>query len=360
MEIFLINDIMVANGGCKMLKRDIRSYSCEALENHMLEIGEKKFRGKQLYGWIVKGIQDFDEAVNIPKGLKEKLASEFVLNNVKIVKRLSSDKDRTSKFLYELQDGHVVEGVLMSYKHGYSICVSTQVGCKMGCTFCASAIGGIIRNLTAGEIIGQLHAVEREMDVKISNVVLMGSGEPLDNYDEVLQFLRLVNDPKGYNLGMRHITLSTCGIADKIEALANENMQLTLAISLHCANDKERTALMPINNKYSLDRLMKACRYYTDATSRRITFEYGLIAGVNDTPERARELGKLVQGMLCHVNLIPINQVEERDYQPSKESSIVKFKEILEGYGVTTTIRRELGSDINAACGQLRNNHLDQ
>jgi len=343
-----------------MLKKDIRSYSCEAIENYMVTIGEKKFRGKQLYGWIVKGIQSFDEAINMPKALKEKLSEEFVLNNVKIVKKMDSSMDKTSKFLYELQDGHIIEGVLMSYKHGYSICVSTQVGCKMGCTFCASAIGGIERNLTAGEIIGQMHAVEKEMGIKISNVVLMGSGEPLDNYPEVLQFLKLVNDPKGYNLGMRHITLSTCGIADKIEALADENMQLTLAISLHCANDEERSELMPVNRKYNLERLMKACRYYTDKTNRRITFEYGLIAGVNDTAERARELGKLVQGMLCHVNLIPINQVIERDYQPSKESSIAKFKSVLEGYGVTTTVRRELGSDINAACGQLRKNHLEE
>jgi 23S rRNA (adenine2503-C2)-methyltransferase len=343
-----------------MLKKDIRSYSCEALENYMVEIGEKKFRGKQLYGWVVKGIQEFDEAINLPKKLKEQLNNDFVLDNVKIIKQLSSDKDRTTKFLYQLQDGHVIEGVLMSYKHGYSICVSTQVGCKMGCTFCASAIGGIVRNLTAGEIIGQMYVVEKAMDIKISNVVLMGSGEPLDNYEEVLQYLRLVNDPKGYNLGMRHITLSTCGIADKIEALADENLQLTLAISLHCANDEERSNLMPINKRYNLENLMAACRYYTEKTNRRITFEYGLIAGVNDTEERARELGKLIKGMLCHVNLIPINQVIERDYKPSKESSINKFKNTLENYGVTTTIRRELGSDINAACGQLRNDHLEE
>lgn len=342
-----------------MLKKDIRSYSCEALEDYMLEIGEKKFRAKQLYGWIVKGIASFDEAINIPNKLKAQLEADFLLDNVKIIKQLSSDKDKTSKFLYELEDGHVVEGVLMSYKHGYSICVSTQVGCKMGCTFCASTIGGIVRNLRAGEIMGQLYAVEKAMNIKISNIVLMGSGEPLDNYSEVLQFLKLVNDPKGYNLGMRHITLSTCGIADKIEKLADENLQLTLAISLHCANDEERSALMPINRSFNLASLMKACRYYTEQTKRRITFEYGLIAGVNDTPERARELGKMIQGMLCHVNLIPINQVVERDYQPSKESSIATFKKILEGYGVATTIRRELGSDINAACGQLRNDHLD-
>lgn len=343
-----------------MLKKDIRSYTCEALETYMIENGEKKFRGKQLYGWITKGIQDLDEAVNLPKSLKEKLKEEFVLDNIKIIKKLTSDHDRTTKFLYELQDGHIVEGVLMSYKHGYSICISTQVGCKMGCTFCASAIGGIERNLTAGEIIGQLYAVEREMDVKISNVVLMGSGEPLDNYNEVLTFLKLVNDPNGFNLGMRHITLSTCGIADKIEALADENMQLTLAISLHCANDQERSELMPVNKKYNLDRLMSACRYYTEKTNRRITFEYGLIAGVNDTEKRAKELGMLIKGMLCHVNLIPINQVIERDYRPSKESSISKFKKVLESYGVTTTIRRELGSDINAACGQLRKGHLEE
>jgi 23S rRNA (adenine2503-C2)-methyltransferase len=339
--------------------KDIRSYSCQDLETYMVENGDKKFRGKQLYGWVVKGIESFDEAGNLPKALKEKLQRDFVLDNVKIIKKLSSDKDRTTKFLYELHDGHVIEGVLMSYKHGYSICVSTQVGCKMGCTFCASAIGGIVRNLTAGEIMGQLYAVQRAMDIKISNIVLMGSGEPLDNFDEVLQFLKLVNDPNGFNLGMRHITLSTCGIADKIEALADENMQLTLAISLHCANDAERSELMPINKKYNLEDLMAACRYYIDKTNRRITFEYGLIAGVNDTEERARELGKLIKGMLCHVNLIPINQVIERDYKPSKESSIAHFKKVLESYGVTTTIRRELGSDINAACGQLRNDHLD-
>ncbi|MBN2897404.1 MAG: 23S rRNA (adenine(2503)-C(2))-methyltransferase RlmN [Clostridia bacterium] len=342
-----------------MQKRDIRSYSLEALENYMIEIGEKKFRAKQLYGWIVKGIQSFDEAVNMPKGLRVKLEETFLLDNVKIIKRLSSEKDQTTKFLYELWDGHVVEGVLMSYKHGYSICVSTQVGCRMGCTFCASTLGGMVRHLSAGEIMGQLYAVEVALGIKISNIVLMGSGEPLDNYEAVLQFLKLVNDPAGYNLGMRHITLSTCGIADKIEALADENLQLTLAISLHCANDAERTALMPINKKYNLERLMAACRYYTEKTNRRITFEYGLIAGVNDTPERAKELGMLIKGMLCHVNLIPINQVVERNYQPSKEASIAAFKKILENYGITTTIRRELGSDINAACGQLRNDHLE-
>lgn len=340
------------------LKRDIRGWTSEELEQYMVDIGEKKFRGKQLYGWLVKGIQDFDEAVNLPKKLKERLREDFLLDNIKIVKQLRSDKDRTHKFLYKLDDGHIVEGVLMSYKHGYSICVSSQVGCKRGCTFCASAIGGLSRNLRTGEIMGQLYAVEREMGVKISNVVLMGSGEPLDNYEAVLKFLKLVNDPKGFNLGMRHITVSTCGVVDKIEALADENMQLTLAISLHCGNDKDRSILMPINRQYNLERLMKACHYYTEKTNRRITFEYGLIQGVNDTEEGARELGALIKGILCHVNLIPINQVLERDYRPSKESSIHKFKKTLEGYGIATTIRRELGSDINAACGQLRNDHF--
>lgn len=339
------------------MKKDIRSFTLSELEEYILSIGEKKFRAKQLYGWITKGISSFDDAKNIPNSLKEKLKQDFLLNNVQIIKRLDSNKDKTSKFLYKLYDNNIVEGVLMSYKHGYSICVSTQVGCRMGCTFCASTIGGVVRNLSAGEIIGQMYAVEKEMNIKLNNVVLMGSGEPLDNYYEVLKFLRLVNDPNGYNLGMRHITVSTCGIADKIENLADENMQITLAISLHSANNNERNELMPINNKFNLPRLMQACKYYTDKTNRRITFEYGLIQGVNDTHERAKELANLIKDMLCHVNLIPINLVKERNYKPSKESSIYEFKKILESFGITTTIRRELGSDINAACGQLRNEY---
>ena len=299
-------------------------------------------------------------ASNLPLKLREKLEDDFYLPNMSILKEYLSEKDNTRKYLFELNDGNIIEGVLMKYKHGYSICLSTQIGCKMGCTFCASTIDGVERNLTAGEIFAQVLVVEKKVGIRISNIVLMGSGEPLDNYDNVIKFLYLVNSKDGYNLGMRNITLSTCGIVPKIFDLADEELQITLAISLHSGNDHERTKIMPVNKKYSLEKLIEACRYYIMKTGRRITFEYALIKGVNDNSEKARELGALLKGMLCHVNLIPINKVVERDYNPAREDAIEKFKKILESFGITTTIRRELGSDINAACGQLRKGYKEK
>lgn len=339
-------------------KVELRGLTYEEVETLVLDMGEKKFRAKQIFQWVNKGIASFDEASNLSKPLREKLEERFYLDNVQVLKVMSSS-DGTKKFLLSLADGDVIEAVLMKYKHGNSICISTQVGCKMGCTFCASTIGGLVRNLTAGEIVGQIFAVQNHSDLKINNIVLMGSGEPLDNYDNVLKFLRLVNNKEGMNIGMRNITLSTCGLSDQIKRLANENLQITLAISLHCANDGDRSRLMPINRQFSIPSLMAACDYYIEKTNRRITFEYGLINGVNDTEDVAHQLGKLLKGRLCHVNLIPINKVEERDYHPSDNRSIMKFKKVLESYGVVTTVRRELGSDINAACGQLRKSHIE-
>lgn len=342
------------------MKKEIRSLLPEEIENYILGIGEKKFRAKQLFGWIAKGIESFDEASNLPLNLRNQLEKDFYISNVKILQEYLSEKDNTRKYLFALNDDNVIEGVLMKYKHGYSICLSTQIGCRMGCTFCASTIDGIERNLTAGEIFGQIVAVERKVGIRISNIVLMGSGEPLDNYDNVIKFLHLVNHKDGYNLGMRNITLSTCGIVPKIYDLADEALQITLAISLHSGNDEERSRIMPVNRKYPIADLLQACKYYIEKTGRRITFEYALIRGINDNPVKAKELGELLKGMLCHVNLIPINKVEERDYNPAKEDAIEKFKSILESFGITTTIRRELGSDINAACGQLRKSYKEK
>ena len=342
------------------MKREIRSLLLDEIEEYILGIGEKKFRAKQLFGWISKGIVTFDEASNLPLKLREHLERDFYISNIDILEEYVSEKDNTRKYLFELNDGNIIEGVLMKYKHGYSICLSTQIGCRMGCTFCASTIGGIERNLTSGEIFGQIVAVERKMGIRISNIVLMGSGEPLDNYDNVLKFLRLVNSKDGYNLGMRNITLSTCGIVPKIFKLADEKLQITLAISLHSGNDDERSNIMPVNVKYPLEELIEACRYYIEETGRRITFEYALINGINDNYEKAKELGFLLKGMLCHVNLIPINKVVERNYDPAKEDAIEKFKKTLESFGITTTVRRELGSDINAACGQLRKSYKEK
>ncbi|BEP28105.1 dual-specificity RNA methyltransferase RlmN [Helicovermis profundi] len=340
--------------------KDIRSYEISDLEEFLINNNEKKFRAKQLFEWIQKGVENFDDMTNISKELRLKLKEKFILNNAKSLKVLSSENDGTKKYLFKLNDGNIIESVLMRYKHGNTVCVSTQIGCKMGCTFCASTIGGMVRNLTAGEIIGQIFAIQNDIKERVSNIVLMGSGEPLDNYDEVIKFLRLVNHPKGLNIGMRSITLSTSGIAPKIKKLADLNLQLTLAISLHAPNDDLRSSTMPINNKYPIKELIEACKYYIDTTGRRVTFEYALIENVNDNDLTAQELGKLLKGMLCHVNLIPINAVKERGFKPTQNKNIVNFKKTLEKYGITVTIRRELGSDINAACGQLRKGFIEE
>lgn len=337
---------------------DLRSLTQKELKEFLVAKGEKAFRAKQVYQWIHKGISSIDDMNNISKDLREKLKGEAVLKNVEVLEVLTS-KDKTKKYLLKYTDGQIVEAVYMEYKHGVSVCLSTQVGCKMGCTFCASTIGGIVRNLTAGEILGALYAIEEDADVKVSNIVLMGSGEPLDNYDEVMKFISLVTDPNGRNLANRNLTLSTCGLVPEIKKLADLDLQLTLAISLHQPFDDNRSAIMPINRKYDIASLLSAVDYYIKKTHRRVTFEYALIEGQNDRDEDAKRLIKLLKGKLVHINLIPVNPVVERDFHASDEKRIERFKNMLTKGGITTTVRRELGSDINAACGQLRKGYIE-
>jgi len=336
----------------------LRDYDENEIKDIIESVGEKKFRAKQLYQWINKAVVSYDEMGNIPKGLKDKLAANYVVNNMTIAERLESKIDGTRKYLMELNDGNIIECVLMRYKHGNSICISTQVGCRMGCSFCASTIGGVERNLTSGEMLGQILAVSRDIDDRISNIVLMGSGEPLDNYKEVVKFLRMVNAEAGLNIGMRNITLSTCGLVKEIEMLMNENIQITLAVSLHAVDNDKRDALIPVNKKYPIQMLMKACQDYIDKTGRRITFEFSLINGVNDDLETAKRLGKMLKGMLCHVNLIPVNPVKERDFKGTDQKQAERFRDAVKKFGIEATIRRELGRDINAACGQLRRDYV--
>jgi 23S rRNA (adenine2503-C2)-methyltransferase len=340
-----------------MNKLDIRSLNLKEIENEIIKLNHSKFRAKQIYNWISKGICNFKEMKNLPKELQDNLEKKFIIENMTIEK-VAESKDKTKKFLLKLIDGNIIESVLMKYKYGYSICVSTQVGCKMGCKFCASTINGKVRDLLAGEILGQILTLQKYAGERIRNVVLMGSGEPFDNYDNVIKFLELVNDDDGLNISHRNITVSTVGIVPKIYELAEKKLQITLAISLHEVSNEKRTALIPSNEKYPVEEIIKACKFYTKNTKRRITFEYSLINGVNDNIETAKALGDLLNGMLCHVNLIPINAVSEKNYKPSSENRIIKFKEILEIKGIVTTIRREMGSDINAACGQLRNDYI--
>lgn len=340
--------------------KNILDFNLEGLKLWMEENGEGKFRAKQIFEWIYKkGVFNFDDMTNISKNTKDKLKNYFYIGVPEIADKYISSIDGTQKFLFQYKDGNIIESVIMKYKHGNSICVSTQVGCKMGCKFCASTVGGIVRNLTYGEIAGQILKAQAEIGERISNVVLMGSGEPLDNYDNVIQFIEFINSDDGLNIGQRHITLSTCGIVPKIKELADKKLQITLAISLHAPNDDIRKNMMPIANKYSLSELMDACRYYFMKTNRRITFEYALVKGVNDKKENARELCDLLKGLLSHVNLIPINEIKENDYKKSNIEDINIFKDTLTRCGIETTIRREMGSDINAACGQLRKNYIE-
>lgn len=357
-----IDDILEKQGSIKKAKIDridLRSLSFEETKELVAELGEKAFRAKQVFGWVQKGINDFDMMNNIPKGLRERLSEISYLSNVKMVREMDSAKDGTKKFLFALNDEEIIESVFMKYKHGNSVCVSTQVGCRMGCTFCASTLDGMERNLLSGEILGQIFEIQNITGERVSNIVLMGSGEPLDNFEEVTKFLSLVNHDEGLNIGMRSITLSTCGIVPKIKELADLKLQITLAISLHAYSDEKRVLTMPINKSYDIESLIDACRYYIDKTGRRVTFEYALISGSNDSDEDARGLVKLLKGLLCHVNLIPVNEVVERGYKPTGNKSIMRFKDILEKGGINVTVRRELGSDINAACGQLRKSHLN-
>ena len=337
-----------------MLKENIKNYNLEELQEIVLNLGEKKYRAEQIFNWIYKeNVTSFDDMVNLPLTLRDKLKEKFDLHIFKIITKQES-VDGTKKYLFDILDGNAIETVLMQYKHGYSICVSSQVGCKMGCKFCASTGIKFARSLEAGEIVEQIQSVERDAKVKVSNVVFMGIGEPLDNFQNVLKAVELINNPKGINIGARHISISTSGIVPKIYELADRNLQCTLSISLHSASNEKRSEMMPINNLYNIEELMKACKYYIKKTNRRISFEYALAKENNDNLEDAKELVKLLKGMLCHVNLIPINKIEGGKFSKSTNENIIKFRDYLNDHGIVATIRRELGSDIDAACGQLR------
>lgn len=343
-----------------MSKKDIKSFTFEELSEEIKLLGEKAFRSKQVYEWIHKKLAaSFDEMTNLSKDFREKLANKYELMPLEMVDRRTSPSDETSKFLFKLQDDRVIESVLMKYKHGNSVCISSQVGCRMGCRFCASTLGGLERNLSAGEMLAQIYEIQRITGERVSNVVVMGTGEPLDNYDNLIKFLKMLSDDKGLNISQRNITVSTCGLVDKIKKLAEEKLQITLAISLHAPNDTIRKELMPVANKYKIEEVLDACRYYYNQTGRRITFEYSLVQGVNDSEENAAELITRIKGMNCHVNLIPVNPIKERSYTHSEDKYIQKFKFILEKNHINCTIRREMGSDIDAACGQLRKSYID-
>ncbi|MDS1004241.1 23S rRNA (adenine(2503)-C(2))-methyltransferase RlmN [Clostridium sporogenes] len=340
---------------------NILDFKLEELKEWLISKEEKAFRAKQIFNWIYdKFIFEFNDMKNIPEKTKELLSDNFYIGVPKIIKKLVSQDNNTYKFLFEYKDGNIIESVVMKYKHGNSICVSTQVGCRMGCKFCASTLDGVIRNLTSGEILSQILVAQREIGERISNVVLMGSGEPLDNFENVTKFLDLVTSDTTLNIGQRHITLSTCGIVPKIKELADKEYNITLAISLHAPEDLLRKEMMPIANKYSIKDLMEACDYYIDKTNRRITFEYALVKGKNDSIKEAKKLGELLKGKLCHINLIPVNEIKENSYKKSTSKNIESFGSILKENGVETTIRREMGADINAACGQLRRSYVSK
>ena len=338
--------------------KNIKDYNIEEIKEELKNIGEKPFRAEQIYKWIYENrVSSFDEMTNLSLELREKLKQDYEIKEFKIITKQVSF-DGTKKYLFDLLDGNAIETVLMEYHHGYSICVSSQVGCKMGCKFCASTGIPFIRNLTSGEIIEQIMAVERDTGVRISNIVFMGIGEPLDNYDNVVKAIRNINNPKGLNIGARHISISTSGLVPKIYKLAEENIQCTLSISLHATTDEQRSKMMPVNNSYNIEELLKACKDYIEKTHRRISFEYALAKENNDNLEDAKRLVKLLKGMLCHVNLIPINKIENGEFTKSSNENIMKFRDYLNEHGIVATIRRELGSDIDAACGQLRRKGL--
>lgn len=345
-----------------MQKKDIRSMTPKELETFVVdELKDKKFRAKQIYDWMhVKLVQSFDEMSNLSKDLRSKLQETATLCPLEIVDCLISEIDGTRKYLFRLEDGSIIESVLMKYKHGNSVCISSQVGCRMGCRFCASTLLGLERNLRTAEMLGQIYAIQRDSSERVSNVVIMGTGEPMDNYDAAVRFIRMISDEHGLNISQRNITLSTCGLVPEIYRLADEHLQITLAISLHASNDEKRQSMMPVAKRYDIETLLKACKYYYETNGRRLTFEYSLAAGVNDSPEDAKALAGLLKGFMWHVNLIPINPVEERSYVQSDRKSIVNFKNNLEKYGGNVTIRREMGRDIQAACGQLRRRYMTQ
>ena len=342
------------------MRKDIRSFTYEQLQEEIKNIGEKAFRAKQIYEWLhVKLADSFDEMTNLSRDLRKKLEAQYVILPVEMIRRQESQLDGTNKFLFVLHDDNVVESVLMRYKHGNSVCISSQVGCKMGCRFCASTLDGLERNLTPSEMLGQIYQIQKIIGERISNIVVMGTGEPLDNYDNFLKFIRLLTDEHGLNISQRNVTVSTCGIVPRIYDLAEEKLQITLALSLHGSNQEKRKKLMPVANKYELSEVLKACDHYFEKTGRRITFEYSLVHGVNDTEEDADELISILKPRNCHLNLIPVNPIKERDFvQPSRKSAL-NFKNKLEKSGINVTIRREMGADIDGACGQLRRRHIE-
>lgn len=334
---------------------DIRSMTISELENLAVSYGENSYRGAQLFSWFHdKKVEDFDQMTNISKAFRERLGREQSLMPLEIEKVLKSELDGTRKYLFRLFDNNIIESVLMKYKHGNSVCISSQVGCRMGCRFCASTIDGLERNLNPSEMLSQVYNIEKDLGERISNIVVMGSGEPLDNFNNLIRFIELVSHDKGINISQRNITVSTCGIVPKIYELADMGLQITLAISLHASSQEKRREIMPVANKYDLKELLSACRYYFDKTGRRLTFEYSLIKGVNDTDEDALELCTLLAGLNAHINLIPVNPIEERQYRQSDKEAVMSFKNKLEKNGRNVTIRREMGRDINGACGQLR------
>lgn len=339
---------------------DIKSLSYEEILCFVTEeLKLPKFRANQINDWLSKGVTSFEDMKNLPKDVIEKLKSICYISVANIEKKLKSSYDETVKYLFSFADKECVEAVVMKYKHGYSMCISTQVGCKMGCTFCATGMGGFTRQLAPSEMLAQIEAAQRDLNIRITNIVLMGMGEPLDNYANVVKFIRLVSSEKGLNIGTRHITLSTCGLVPKIYDLADEGFGITLSLSLHAPTDEIRSKTMPVNKKYPIDEAIRACKYYADKTGRRITYEYAMINGVNDTPYCAHALGGLIKGTLCHVNLIPVNPVKGTGYNPSNDKRIITFRDILSKYNVNSTVRRTLGADINASCGQLRGKNKD-
>ncbi|MCH5272228.1 MAG: 23S rRNA (adenine(2503)-C(2))-methyltransferase RlmN [Lachnospiraceae bacterium] len=341
-------------------KKDIKSYTLQELSEELLTMGEKKFRAAQIFDWLHKSqVTDFSRMTNLPETLRKRLAEVYTLVVLREVKRLSSAQDETVKFLFALPDDKVIESVFMKYKHGNSVCISSQAGCRMGCRFCASTLGGLERNLLPSEMLEQIYRIQELTGERVSNVVVMGTGEPMDNYGNLVRFLRLITDAKGQGMSIRNITVSTCGLVEPMRRFAEEGLPVTLALSLHAPNDEARRRLMPVANRYSLEEVIAACDNYFEKTGRRITYEYSLVAGENDTGADADELGKLLYKKNCHVNLIPVNPIKERDYRQSSFKNVLNFRKTLEKYNINVTIRRELGADIGAACGQLRKSHLD-
>ena len=343
-----------------MEKIDIKSYNEAELLEYMTSLGQPKFRTAQLFKWLQQGVEDFDQMTNLPKPLREILKEQCYIANVSIVKKFVSKIDGTVKYVYELFDGERIESVVMKYEHGYTVCISTQVGCRMGCSFCASGLDGLFRNLTPSEMLAQITKAQQDNGIRISNVVMMGMGEPLDNFDNSVKFLQLVSNDNGLNIGLRHISLSTSGVVPKIKELKGYNFPITLSVSLHAPNDEIRSSMMKVNKKWGVDELLSACREYQKVTTRRISFEYALIEDVNDSDACADELAKRLRGIMCHVNLIPANPVKENSFKKPDMNKIIHFKERLIKKGINATVRRTLGADIDASCGQLRRKAMEE